>query len=46
MYAALADRLPRPATWVVTPLSRTRAHRRGDLRRRLSGRRTAASSPA
>jgi alpha-ribazole phosphatase len=24
MYRALADRLPRPAAWVVTPLSRTR----------------------
>ncbi len=24
MYAALAKRLPRPAAWVVTPLSRTR----------------------
>ena len=24
MYAALGQRLPRPATWVVTPLSRTR----------------------
>ena len=24
MYRALAARLPRPATWVVTPLSRTR----------------------
>ena len=24
MYAALASRLPRPARWVVTPLSRTR----------------------
>ena len=24
MYRALAERLPRPATWVVTPLSRTR----------------------
>ncbi len=24
MYRALADRLPRPASWVVTPLSRTR----------------------
>src|SRR3954467_1558583 len=24
MYEALAKRLPRPATWVVTPLSRTR----------------------
>ncbi|MGH3183276.1 MAG: histidine phosphatase family protein, partial [Streptosporangiaceae bacterium] len=24
MYAALARRLPRPATWVTTPLSRTR----------------------
>ncbi len=24
MYAALARRLPRPATWLVTPLSRTR----------------------
>src|SRR5271156_4144655 len=24
MYRALAERLPRPATWAVTPLSRTR----------------------
>jgi broad specificity phosphatase PhoE len=24
MYRALADRLPRPATWMVTPLTRTR----------------------
>jgi alpha-ribazole phosphatase len=24
MYRSLADRLPRPATWLVTPLSRTR----------------------
>lgn len=24
MYAALAQRLPQPAVWVVTPLSRTR----------------------
>ena len=45
-YRALAARLPRPARLGLHPAHPHAAHRGGDLRRRLSRRRSWPSSPA